>query len=187
MDSFFQTNKKNIMLINVWTGKLEQPDLRRMIKKCAYNYMTTTHEGPEIRNGREADVILIEEASGGLALIQDLRVTGLPIFGFNPRYHGLPNNAHMTNKADRARLASLLVEQKLVWLLADHRNPKYLSHAASRLMEAALSCPTGKSQDIVDSFSQAFIYVRKRHLLYLKGEEPIEPLDYSAFYDREID
>ena len=117
-----QTNKKNIMLINVWTGKLEQPDLRRMIKKCAYNYMTTTHEGPEIRNGREADVILIEEASGGLALIQDLRVTGLPIFGFNPRYHGLPNNAHMTNKADRARLASLLVEQKLVWLLADHRN-----------------------------------------------------------------
>jgi phage terminase large subunit-like protein len=117
--------KKNIMFMNSWHGRLEQPDLRKMIKKCARNYYTMTFEGLD-RGGPEADIVLIEEASGGLAMIQDLRSSGLPIFGFNPRHHKLPNFAHMTNKADRARLASIVVEQGLVWLPANPSNPSLL-------------------------------------------------------------
>ena len=173
--------KKNIMLLNVWTGKLEPPDLRRMIKKSAYNYYTNDPNEPD-RPGPEADIILIEAAPGGMALIPDLRSIGLPIHSFNPRHHGLKNHAHMTSKPDRARLGSIPVEQRLVWLLASRSNPKVLMKHAQIFLDAALACPTGKSQDIIDSFSQAMIWIRKKHLLYLKGEDPFEnmPIDYSA-------
>lgn len=176
--------KKNIILINTWHGRLEQPDLRKMIKKCAMNYYTMSFE-EQYRSGPEADVILIEEASGGMAMIQDLRSSGLPIFGFNPRYHKLPNFAHMTNKADRARLASVVVEQGLVWLPASPSNPNMLMKNAQFFLETVLACPSGKNQDLVDSFAQAMIWIRKKQLLFLKGEDPTEnmPIDYSAYLD----
>lgn len=179
--------KKNIILLNVWTGRLEQPDLRRMIRKSALNYYTTNHDDVD-RAGPAADVILIEEASGGLALIQDLRSTGLPIYGFNPRHHALKNHEHMTNKADRARLASIIVEQRLVWLLASKQNPSMLMKHAQIFLDAALACPTGKGQDIIDSFSQAFIWIRKKQLMYLKGEEPVQGMpQWEAYYEAERD
>jgi phage terminase large subunit-like protein len=180
-----ENNKKNVMLINVWTGRLEQPELRKMIKKCQRNYFTTSFEQQDT-GGPSADIVLIEEASGGLALIQDLRLANLPVMGFNPRHHGLQNFSHMTNKADRARLASLTVEQKLLWLTKNHRNPNQLSYASSKLLEAALSCPTGGNQDLIDSMSQAFIFIRKRNLLHFVGEEPPEQkMTWDAFYEME--
>lgn len=178
--------KKNIILINTWHGKLEQPDLRKMIKKCAMNIYTNSFQEID-RGGFETDVILIEEASGGLAMIQDLRSSGLPIFGFNPRHHKLPNFAHMTNKADRARLASVVVEQGLVWLPVDRNNTSRLDSKAQFFLETVLACPSGKNQDLVDSFAQAMIWIRKKQLLFLKGEDPTEnmPIDYSAYTDYE--
>lgn len=179
--------RKNIILLNLWTGRLEQPDLRRMVKKCALNYFTSTYDESD-RPGPSVDLVLIEEASGGLALIQDLRSTGLPVMGFNPRHHGLKNYAQMTNKADRARLASLPVEQKLVWLPAHPKNDKILTTYSSRFLDAALACPTGKGQDIIDSMSQAFIWIRKRHLLHLIGEEPERPFDdFHEYYEADRD
>ncbi len=177
-------NLKSIILLNLWSGRLEHPDLRGMIKKCGYNYMTRSHD-EAISSGPQADIILIEEAPGGIALISDLRSTGLPIFGFNPRNHGLKNHEHMTNKADRARLASTLFEQKRVWIPARPSNPQQLTAFSNRLLNAALACPTGYDQDLIDSLSQAFIFIRRRHLLFLRGEDPNEnqPIDYSSYLD----
>lgn len=177
--------KKNIILLNIWHGKLEQPDLRKMIKKCARHWPTNNFNEPDKSQGREADVILIEEASGGLAMIQDLRSSGLPIFGFNPRHHKLPNFAHMTNKADRARLASVPVEQGLVWLISDQGAGIRPEPKAQFFLETVLACPSGKNQDLVDSFAQAMIWIKKKGLLYLVGEDPTEnmPIDYSAYVD----
>lgn len=177
--------KKNIILLNTWHGRLEQPDLRKMIRKCARDFRTSHFEQPDRIEGFDADVVLIEEASGGLAMIQDLRSSGLPIFGFNPRYHKLPNYAHMTNKADRARLASVVVEQGLVWLQTERHNPMMLQKSAQFFLDTILACPSGKNQDLVDSFAQAMIWIRKKQLLFLKGEDPTEnmPIDYQAYTD----
>lgn len=180
----FEVNgRKNIILLNSWQGKLEQPELRRMVKKSALNYFTMSPNEPD-RSGAAADVVLIEEASGGLALIQDLRSSGLPIYGFNPRHHGLSNYKHMTNKPDRARLASTLVEQGLVWFPQSPRDPAKLVSFAHALMESCIACPTGKNQDLIDSMSQAFIYIRKKGLLFPRGEEPnqVAP-DWSTYFD----
>ena len=177
--------KKNLMLLNLWTGRLEQPDLRRMMKKSQSCYFTTRLDDPE-KLAPSADIVLIEEASGGMALVQDLQRAGLPVIGFNPRHHGLKNCAHMTGKPDRARLASLLVEQKLLWLPTRPNDKNTLTTASNRLLNAALAAPTGRDQDIVDSMSQAFIYIRKRCLMHLIGEEPNEtPVSWEDFYRME--
>ena len=177
--------KKNIILINMWSGKLEQPQLRRMIKKCQQNYYTASYQEKEW-GGPQADIVLIEEASGGLALVQDLQAAGLPVMGFNPRYHGLKNFSHMTSKADRARLASLVVEQKLLWLPTRPNNPDQFTFASSKILESALACPTGGNQDLIDSMSQAFIFIRKKRLLHLSGEEPQEhALSWDDYYRME--
>lgn len=164
--------RKNVILMHMWSGRLEQPDLRKKIKQCALDL--------------GADLILIEEAMGGLALVQDLRSTGLPVMGFNPRHHGLKNNAHMTSKADRARLASLVVEQGLLWLPYDPRNPTRLTTYAEEVLACALACPTGRGQDVIDSLSQAFIFMRKKGLLHLHGEAPPPAEEkWTAYYEAE--
>lgn len=157
----------NIILLNCWTGKLNQPDLRNMIINSSRNYYARDHN--DNRGGRPVDLVLIEEAYNGRALIEDLRPSGIPVFGFNPRYHGLQGHAHETSKLARANLASILVEQGLVWLPT--RDGQLLGFA-NKVLKALLACPTGAFQDIVDSFSQCMIEIRKRELIYLPQERP---------------
>ncbi len=167
----------NLILLNCWVGQLEQPDLRRMIINSARNYHCK--DPYDSRGGLPVDMVLVEEAFNGKGLIQDLKPSGIPVFGFNPRYHGLAGHGHETTKFARARLASSLVEGGLVWL--PERNGQ-LFPFAERVLKALLACPTGKDQDIVDSVSQAFIEIRRRELLYYPGEQP-EP-EYPDWKNR---
>jgi hypothetical protein len=74
----------------------------------------------------------------------------------------------------------------MVWLPVRPSNPDMLTNASSRLLKAALACPTGTDQDLIDSMSQAFIFIRKRRMLYLTGEEPTEvPMTWEDFYKLE--
>ena len=166
----------NIILLSAWVGKLEHPDLRKFIIRLAKNY--NAHDQAD-RNqpGSAVDMVLIEEALHGKAMLSDLVKSGIPIHGFNPRFHGLQGHAHETNKTARARLASILIEQGLVWLPT--RNGELLPYADS-VLKALLSCPSGTAQDLVDTVSQAFIEMRKREVVYLPQEEPeIEAPDWK--------
>lgn len=157
----------NIILLNCWSGKLEQPELRRMIVNHARNYHCKSPD--DYRPGQQADMVFIEACANGAPIIQDLKTSGIPIFGFNPRYHGLKGHEGKTNKPDRARLAAPMFEQGLVWFPA--RNGVLLSFA-ERVFKACIACPTGRDQDIVDSLSQAFIEMKRRELVYLPSEQP---------------
>jgi len=165
----------NIILLNCWSGKLATPDLRKMIKKCAYNYYTFSHTAPD-RMGPEPDLILIEKAANGQALIDDLRRGGLlKVIGFDPKNHGFKteNGVSPTSKVARTHYASMMIEQGLVWIpmspTGQYSKP-YLF--AEKFIEACLRYPRGTGKDILDSMSQAFIYMRKSGLLHHKGEEP---------------
>jgi phage terminase large subunit-like protein len=165
----FQTldGSYNIILLNCWTGKLEQPNLRKMIVNAARNYHAKDHY--DTRGGRPVDLVIIEEAYNGKALIQDLKTSGIPIFGFSPRWHGLQGHASETSKLARASLASITAEQGLIWL--PERNGELLPFA-KKVLDSLLACPTGKHQDICDSFSQAMIEIRNRELVYITNEQP---------------
>jgi len=173
----------NIILLNAWSGKLQQPDLRKMVKKCYYNYYTSSFEAPHYE-GPQPTVTIIEEVGNSLGLIQDLRRGGMFIYGFSPRSHGVKNENDKApgSKVGRARLASQLIENGLVWIPTTRiSNYRKISAAASVFVDAALKFPHGGagSKDFVDSMSQAFLYIMKTHLVYMKGEEPEDNIDYK--------
>lgn len=173
----------HVILLNCWRGKLEHPDLRKMIKKCYHHYYTKHHEG-DIIEGIRPSFLLIEEAPGGIALIDDLRRGGVNVTGFNPRYHGLKNpttNNMPTSKIGRARLASLSFADGFVWVL--NKNGKPLPFA-NEFIEAAIKYPRGDGADYIDSMSQAFIFMMKHGLIHLKGEmPPPDQIDWKSMHE----
>ena len=118
----------NIILLNAWSGKLQQPDLRKMVKKCYYNYYTSSFESPHYE-GPQPTVTIIEEVGNSLGLIDDLRRGGMFIHGFKPKNHGVKNenNAVPGSKRGRARLVSPLIENGLVWIQGEDSNKVILA------------------------------------------------------------
>lgn len=170
----------HLILLGAWSGKLEQPDLRRMIVRLGRNYHSInanirSHsvEMHDREQSKSANMILIEDTLQGKGIISDLKRSGLPIFGFNPNHRGLSGQSNESGKTRRARLASITAEQGLVWFPANEGG--VLFPFAERVMKALLGCPTSKDQDLVDSVSQAFIEIREREMVYLPSEEPPLP------------
>lgn len=191
-------NQNRIILLNCWSGRLEHPDLRKMIIRCSNNYFTSSFESPE-RQGPRPDILLIEDAYNGKALIHDLRVANINVTAFDPKNHGLKSEAGQkaTSKIARARLASLLCEQKLVYLpLKPNSNTKELCSFAEKLLNSTLLFPRGGNKDLIDSMSQAFIFMRKHELIHLRGEAPesfmpewkgYEPYDHRTQVEDRLD
>lgn len=169
--------KNQILLLNCLLVKLAHVELRKFIIKCANNYMISGADAP-YREGPKPDLILIEKAANGQALLDDLRSANLPLMGFDPKNHGLKNELgnNATSKIGRAHLVSSLIEQGLVYLAP--------GIPAQRFLQAALTFPRG-GKDIVDSMSQAFITIIKRRMVYYTGEQPEEPLPNWREYNQQ--
>lgn len=168
-----ENSNNNIMLLSCWSGKLANPDLRKMMIKCANNYYTRSHTSPASRM-IQPDIILIEEAMNGKALIDDLRYSGVSnVIGFNPKTHGfkLENGTSPTKKLARTHFASMVVETQIVWLpMIPESDYTKLYDYADGFLQACLRCPRGQGQDLIDSMAQAFIYMRMNGLIHYKGE-----------------
>lgn len=170
-----------VMLLNAWSGKLEQPELRQMIFRCSRNYYNKSHEGME-RQGPKPTYLVIEKAANGIAMIQDLQRMGVEAIGFDPKNHGLKNefNQSATSKFSRAALMSPFFEQRQIYFPV-HGETKQPIPSAQTLIDQALIFPRGRQKDIIDSMSQAFIFMRQFCDLHIRGEEP--ELDYPRFKD----
>ena len=91
----------------------------------------------------QPDSILIEKKASGQSLIQDLRMTGLPIFEFQP---------------DRDKVARVYAITALF-----HNGRIYAPHDrtwAHEVMEEARVFPTGNHDDYMDTISQALLWMR---------------------------
>lgn len=168
----------HVILLNCWRGRVETPDLRRMIKKCYNHYYNRQLDGPVIE-GLKPDILLIEEANNSKAMIDDLRRGQIPVTSFHPRWHGLRNpvtHSPATSKRGRARLASLAFADGFVWVL--HRDNKPYPFA-QEFIDVALKYPRGDGADYIDSMSQAFIFMMKEGMIHLKGEKPAsQPINW---------
>ena len=171
-----------VMLINAWSGKLLHPELRHFMKRCYYNCFLSDPRAPE-KLGREVDLMIIEEAANGKALIDDLRRANLQkIQPFKPKHHGLKNatGANATSKIGRAHLGSTLIYQGKVWLPYMPNNPEKLAPFAQKLLDSALLFPRGGNKDLIDSMSQALIVIMQQNLVYYVGEVPEPIIDHWA-------
>ncbi len=166
----------NLILLNCWRGKLEYPDLKEMIQRCSEDYMCQSLQGN--LSARQPDKVLIEKGANGMPLIQDLFRSGLRATPFDPRHHGF-KSGHGTmadnSKVGRAKIASSIIEDGLVWIPMDSRTEFRESYPYVKMfLEATTNFPRGDGADLVDSMSQAFISLMQNGDISYHGQKPEE-------------
>ena len=71
----------SVMLIDCWTEHLQYPELRPRVVE---EYSSIYGDEDEWGVGKKVDMVLIEDKSAGISLIQDLQRAGLPVRSYNP-------------------------------------------------------------------------------------------------------
>ncbi len=129
---FRHSNEKpNIILLDALNKRLTLPELREEATESYYDF--------------DPDVVLIEDKASGISLIQELRRIGLRLKSLG-RGRG-------DDKISRAHIASVMLEQGVVWY------PKGCAWANEVIRQCA-SFPNAKYDDLVDTVSDALIFLR---------------------------
>jgi len=151
-----QYDVSQIILLSLWSDRLENPDVRRMMIRLAKNYYDVQTDNPVPEDYiLRPDMILVENKANGGPLIQDLNRAGIILTRFDPLHQG------GGDKTARLRKVSHIIEAGKIWLPA--RGPSFTSLRpyASKFVNACMVFPNDDdSRDIVDAFSQALIKLR---------------------------
>lgn len=139
----------NIILLSLFQEKVEYPDLRKMAIRLAHNYEDTYIDDPLPSYKNAPDIVLIEAKVSGYSLFQDLMRANIPVMKFDPNKYG--------DKVGRCRIVTHLMENGLVWLPTESPKNEYFTEDAQTFLQAAALFPNDKSNDVIDSMSQAFI------------------------------
>ena len=131
--TFWAETSNGFYLQFVWRGKCVYTELRQQIINMQSNW--------------EADVILIEDASSGIQLLQDLQEsTNLPV---------VPEKCEGRSKEARAVAISHLFESGKVFF---PKNEDFVNI----LIDELVSFPASKRKDQVDSISQALKFMKRQ-------------------------
>ncbi len=154
---------ENIMLLSMWRGRVEYPELRERAKRLYYNYQDTGAIRTQGK-GRVVDMCLIEAKATGDPLIADLHRGGIRAIPFIPK----------GDKIARVRYITPLIEGGRVWLPARAPNYERLLPFADEFLESVACFPNSDSRDLADTMSQALTKLRDgQFLLNPKDERPI--------------
>jgi len=140
-----------MLLLDVWFDRVDYPDLRR--------------KAAALDKEKHPDIHLIEKKASGLALVQDLRRSGILVRTYVPT----------TDKVSRAYAIQAMLESGQVWI-ADRK----WAHHFAYLMG---SFPNGvnESEDLADTFTQAALYIRNG--FYVSHPDDLE---YSGLKNTKI-
>jgi phage terminase large subunit-like protein len=170
---------KNIMLLSIYKGKIEYPDLKKMALRLAHNWYDTdfdypiTQGYPSEKSPYSPDLVLIESKVSGYTLASDLMRTTIPIMRFNPNTVG--------NKETRAKRVTDLIENGRVWLPCDP--PSFYPNEYSQLLiKDSILFPNNESNDTIDSMSQAFIRLKQTGWVFHSEDyNPPQEFDWSRY------
>lgn len=138
----------SVMLIDCWTEYLQYPDLRpRVIEE----YTTIYGDENEFGVGKKVDMILIEDKSAGISLIQDLQRAGLPVRSYNPG---------QADKMMRLNIISPLIQKGRVYLPESTNNAGHARDWVDPLINQICAFPEVRHDDLVDSTTQALRILR---------------------------
>lgn len=160
--------KKNIMLLNLWYGKLEFTELFEMIRRQATNYNCTDLES-ELKYMNSPDVVVLETKANGKPLLDLLKRAGLTnIIGYNPPpTASRENDPDNSGKVIRARMQSGIVESGRVYLRARPESYTSLYASSQSFLNAACNFPNDieASRDIIDVFTMILSTLRSKGIL----------------------
>lgn len=136
------------MLIDCWTEHLQYPELRpRVVEEFGSIYGDDDEWGV----GKKVDMVLIEDKSAGISLIQDLQRAGLPVRSYNPG---------KADKMMRLNIISPLIEKGRVYLPESTKNAGCARDWCEPLINQLCSFPEVRHDDLVDSTTQALRILR---------------------------
>lgn len=154
----FNTEKgKAVVLLDAWKDHMAYPDLR---KKMYEEYKSAYGD-----SDKKVDSVLIEEKGSGISLIQDLRRSGVPIHTYNPG---------RADKITRLNAIAPLIESGMVYLPESKKNPGQNPAWVNPLMHELLAFPNAEHDDMVDSMTQALIYLRDAGFLNLDADKWVD-------------
>lgn len=167
-----KAGKRFAILLDCWTEHMRYPQLRKKVSddwQAKYGGGKDTTRHPS----RRVDAILIEEKGSGQSLIQDLRQANIPALKYNPG---------KADKTARASLTAPFLELELFYLIESKKDQGLPVTWARPFVDQCQQFPNGEHDDMVDTFTQATIYLRDAGLLELPAipaDEP-EEVDYAA-------
>ena len=157
----------SVLLIDCWQDRLQYPDLR---PKVLDEYEVVYGEG---RDRKRVDLILIEDKSAGISLIQDLQRAHLPVRAYNPG---------RADKMQRLNVISSLFARGRVWMPESSQRPRYVKDWVEPLLSQLCAFPDTTHDDFVDSTSQALRFLRDAGWIDIDGPAP-EAYDEEDYYD----
>jgi predicted phage terminase large subunit-like protein len=160
-----------VILLDAWDEHLAYPELRRKVisdfKEVVYG------ADNQFGKGRKADLLLMEDKSAGISLIQELQGAGVPVRGYNPG---------RADKVQRLNIVAPLVAKGKVYVPEDPDKPGEVAPWAKRFIRQVCSFPEAKGHDdYVDSLTQALRVLRDSGWLQL---DPLPARDYSYIDDQ---
>jgi predicted phage terminase large subunit-like protein len=155
-----------IILLDAWDNHLSYPELRKRVvndfKEVVYG------SDNKFTKGKKADLILMEDKSAGISLIQELQGAGVPIRGYNPG---------RADKVQRMNIVAPLIAKGKVYVPEDPKRLKEPADWAKKFLRQVCSFPeAGGHDDYVDSLSQALRVLRDSGWILL---DPLPPRDYD--------
>jgi predicted phage terminase large subunit-like protein len=135
----------SVMLIDAWQDRLQYPDLR---PKVIEEYDTVFGEG---REKKRVDLILVEDKSAGISLIQDLQRAHLPVRAYNPG---------RADKVQRLNIVANIIARGRVWIPESSKRKGFVRDWAEGFVSQICSFPETTHDDFVDSCTQALRFLR---------------------------
>jgi predicted phage terminase large subunit-like protein len=159
-----------VILLDAWDAHMAYPELRRKViddyKEVVYGSDNT------FAKGRKADLVLMEDKSAGISLIQELQGSGIEVRSYNPG---------RADKVQRLNIVAPLVAKGKVFIPEDTDRPGEIVDWAKRFIRQVCSFPEAKGHDdYVDSLSQALRVLRDSGWLQL---DFLPARDYSYVDD----
>jgi predicted phage terminase large subunit-like protein len=166
-----QDGGMSVMVLDCWNEHLQYPDLR---PKVINEFETVYGEG---KTRKLVDLILVEDKSAGISLIQDLQRAHLPVHAYNPG---------RADKIQRLSIVANIIKAGRVWVPESSQRKGYVRDWAEGMVSQICSFPEGTAHDeYVDCMSQGLRYLRDAGWISIDGP-PREDITEEDITDAEI-
>ena len=145
------------ILLDAWDAHMSYPELRKRViadhKEVVYGADNT------FGKGRKSDLVLIEDKSAGISLIQELQGSGIAVRSYNPG---------RSDKVQRMNIVAPLIAKGKIYIPEDAKLTGQFADWSKRFMRQVCSFPeSGGHDDYVDSLSQSLRILRDSGWLQL--------------------
>lgn len=136
----------SVLILDCWQEHLQYPDLR---PKVLEEFEVVYGEG---KDKKLVDLVLVEDKSAGISLIQDLQRAHLPVHAYNPG---------RADKIQRLSIVANIIKAGRVWVPESSQRKGFVRDWAEGMVSQICAFPEGTIHDeFVDCISQGLRYLR---------------------------